>query len=250
MQPACFRQRAEAGRPALFLKPLNFSDMKSLLNRGLLPLFTFALAAIFFSSCKKDQASELSPVDSTSDKYEKNLTLLDRDGKNSVELLVSSDNEALVNQLSADNFKFGVFYGTAPEASPAPVDDLTQAPSTSGETATLHLTIVRENFEPGVKGVELIIDPCSTNGVTDRAWNVDVWLHHKAPPGPRQRKTKVWAAYSFYVEGVYTGFWPFWQKKYGNFWTTNHTTPWYNTNNLSVHITQVNTNTVNYTYYW
>lgn len=221
--------------------------MKSLKISVLLSLS--ALTAIFFSSCKKDQLTEFAPADNPAGKYEKRLTLADREGKNSVELLVSSDNAAFVDQLNADYFQFGVFHGAAPEASAVSLDEPAPAPQ-SEEMATLDMTIVRENFEPGVTGVELAFNPCPPGSVTDRAWNVDVWLHHNQPAGTRQRKTKVWAAYSFYVEGVYTGFWPFWQKRYGNFWTTNHTTPWYNTNNLSVHITQTNANTIHYTYYW
>lgn len=215
-------------------------------------LIRLAFAALLFAAllpaCRKDSLSD-STVQSPARKiFEKAITVTDRSGSNSVNVTVSGNDETQVNSFSESSFELEVLSEALENIDDEPVISAAVSESSNAEQG-IHFTITGQDLQDNVKGITLKTR-LYEEGVMERAWVVDAWFHNNFISGNRFRKTKVWASSSFFVEGIYTGFWPFWQRKYGNFWTTSHTTPVYFTNNLSVHVTQTNTSVIAYSYWY
>jgi hypothetical protein len=218
-------------------------------KRALLPLLLLGAAALF-TACNKDKqppgTDPASPEQAAGvpGKYKKEITL--QDGDNTARIVVSGDNEARVNNVSAAQLHFKALTQQPAAISDQPVAGAAQQTAPAANPANaLHITILQTQLAPGVKGYELQLAPADN----ERAFGGDWWYHNNdnSVNIVRYRSITATSNASFYAEGYYTNFWPFWSRIRIPGWVIG---TYQNAvvNNLSLHVTAINA-FVNVTFY-
>jgi hypothetical protein len=146
---------------------------------NLIPVFFAVIMAVFFfASCEKEvmtdvvtetNNSEILPTDNTVAKYQKEVTLKDVTGKNTVKLLISADKQEILDRYDNNSFNLNPLFDKPNKPSEEIVEEVDTPPNTIASTPptdtdeykeenAVHIQLMEKQLASDAKGFNLEVN--------------------------------------------------------------------------------------------